>query len=97
MAESEDLKQCRYDTVHGQFQGEVKADGSSALVVNGKRIAVYACMNAKDIPWGEAGAEYVCESTGIFTDKDKAAIHLEAGAKKVRFLCGCFAVEDQPA
>ena len=69
--------------MHGQFKGEVKADGNTGLIVNGKRIAVYACMNAKDIPWGETGADYVCESTGIFTDKDKAAVHLEAGAKKV--------------
>ena len=73
--------------MHGQFKGEVRADGNSGLIVNGKRIAVYACMNAKDIPWGEAGADYVCESTGIFTEKDKASVHLEAGAKKVLSSC----------
>lgn len=72
----------KYDTVHGRFDGsaEVK-DGS--LLVNGKPIRVYAQMNAGDIPWGECGAEYIIESTGINTTIEKASAHFEGGAKKV--------------
>ena len=59
----------RYDTVHGQFKGDISIkDGK--LVVNGEETAVYACMNANEIPWKDAGAEYVVESTGIFTTTD---------------------------
>ena len=64
------------------FKGEVKGEKEN-FYVNGKKIAVFAHMNAKDIPWAAAGAEYVCESTGVYTDKDKAAAHLSGGAKKV--------------
>ena len=60
----------RYDTVHGQFKGDISIkDGK--LVVNGEETAVYACMNATEIPWKDCGAEYVVESTGIFTTTDK--------------------------
>ena len=79
--------QRRYDTVHGAFKGEVKGD-SEGFYVNGKKITVFAHMNAKDIPWGEAGADYVCESTGVYTDKAKASAHLSGGAKKV----GCYLI-----
>ncbi|KAK9804483.1 hypothetical protein WJX73_008314 [Symbiochloris irregularis] len=72
----------KYDTVHGIFKGEVKADGGS-LHVNGKKITVYAQRDATQIPWSGAGAEYVCECTGIYTDQDKASAHLKGGAKKV--------------
>ena len=72
----------RYDTVHGRFDGEVSAkDGK--LIVNGKEIAVYACMNPAEIKWSECGAEYIVESTGAFTTTDKAKAHFEGGAKKV--------------
>jgi len=72
----------RYDTVHGQFKGDISIkDGK--LVVNGEETAVYACMNANEIPWKDAGAEYVVESTGIFTTTDKASAHFVGGAKKV--------------
>ncbi|KAK9836197.1 hypothetical protein WJX81_008101 [Elliptochloris bilobata] len=72
----------KYDSTHGRFKGEVSsAEGS--LVVNGKTIAVYAVMNAAEIPWRESGADYICESTGVYTDKEKAALHLKGGAKKV--------------
>merc|ERR1712168_1760718 len=57
------------------------ADGK--LIVNGQPIAVYNCRDPKDIPWGAAGAEYVVESTGVFTTIDKASAHLAGGAKKV--------------
>ncbi len=72
----------KYDTVHGKFDGEVfTRDGK--LVVNGKEIAVFACMNPEEIPWGAIKADYVVESTGVFTTTDKASAHLKAGAKKV--------------
>ena len=72
----------KYDSVHGKFDGTVDVkDGK--LVVNGKEIAVNACMNPEEIPWGAEGAEYVIESTGVFTTMDKAAAHFKGGAKKV--------------
>lgn len=72
----------KYDTVHGAFRGEVEArDGK--LVVNGKEIAVYAIMDACDIPWHACGAEYIVESTGQFNTTELASGHLVHGAKKV--------------
>ena len=71
-----------YDTVHGRFKGEASAK-KDAIVVNGKEIKVYAAMNPAEIPWKACGADYVVESTGVFTTMDKAKAHLEAGAKKV--------------
>ena len=71
-----------YDTIHGKFDGEVSTkDGK--LVVNGKEVAVYACMDPKDIPWRDCGAEYIVESTGVFTTTEKASAHFAGGAKKV--------------
>lgn len=72
----------RYDSVHGRFNGTVEVKGDK-LVVNGKEIAVYACMNANEIPWKECGAEYIMECSGVNTTIEKASKHLEAGAKKV--------------
>jgi glyceraldehyde 3-phosphate dehydrogenase len=72
----------KYDTVHGNFQGEVSVKGDK-LVVNGKEIAVYACMKPAEIPWKDCGAEYIVESTGVFKDIAKASAHFEGGAKKV--------------
>lgn len=72
----------KYDTVHGRFCGEVGFEGDH-LVVNGKKIRVYAAMNPIEIPWKECGAEYIIESTGVFTTVEKASAHIEAGAKKV--------------
>jgi len=71
-----------YDTVHGRFKGEASSK-EDAIVVNGKEIKVFAAMNPTEIPWKECGADYVVESTGVFTTMDKAKAHLEAGAKKV--------------
>jgi len=72
----------QYDTVHGKFNGTIEIkDGK--LVVNGNAISVYACMDPAEIPWKECGAEYIIESTGVFTTTDKASAHLKAGAKKV--------------
>ncbi len=72
----------RYDTIHGRFTGEIGYTDDT-LIVNGKEIKVYAKMNPAEIPWGQLGAEYVIESTGLFLEKEKAKGHLEAGAKKV--------------
>ena len=72
----------KYDTVHGNFQGEVSVKGDK-LVVNGKEIAVYACMNPSEIPWKDCGAEYIVESTGVFKTIEKASAHFVGGAKKV--------------
>lgn len=71
-----------YDTVHGRFKGTASyKDG--AIIVNGKEIAVYACMNAAEIPWSSCGAEYIVESTGVYTTTEKASAHFAGGAKKV--------------
>lgn len=72
----------KYDSVHGILDAEVKVDGD-AIIVNGKRIQVLAERNPVDLPWGKMGVEIVVESTGIFTAKEKAEAHIQAGAKKV--------------
>ena len=72
----------KYDTMHGQFAGEIGSTDHS-IIVNGKEIPIYAERNPADIPWGAIGAEYVIESTGLFLTKEKAQAHLDAGAKKV--------------
>ena len=72
----------KYDTMHGQFAGEVSST-ENAIVVNGKQIPIYAKRDPAEIPWGELGAEYVVESTGLFLTKEKSEAHLKAGAKKV--------------
>lgn len=72
----------KYDTVHGKFDGTVES-GEGCIIVNGKKIAVYGCMSPEEIPWKECGAEYVVESTGVFTTTEKASAHIKAGAKKV--------------
>lgn len=74
----------KYDTMHGKFDGTVDFDlEKSLLIVNGKTIRVTACKNPAEIAWGEVGAEYVVESTGLFLTKEKAQGHIEAGAKYV--------------
>ncbi len=72
----------KYDTIHGRFDGCVKAENGK-LVVNGHAINVSACKDPAEIPWGEFGAEYVVESTGVFTTTEKASAHIKGGAKKV--------------
>jgi len=72
----------KYDSTHGPFPGTVDhKDGK--LIVNGRAISVFAIRDPATIPWGETGAEYIVESTGLFTNLDKAALHLKGGAKKV--------------
>jgi len=72
----------RYDTAHGKFPGEVSVDGD-AMIVNGQRIKVFAERDPAKLKWGEVGAEFVFECTGLFTSKAKAGLHLQGGAKKV--------------
>ncbi|MEZ0479970.1 glyceraldehyde-3-phosphate dehydrogenase [Planococcus sp. SSTMD024] len=72
----------KYDTNHGTFSGEVKAE-ENALVVNGKRIRLVSERDPLKLPWEEMGVDIVIEATGKFNSRDKAALHLEAGAKKV--------------
>ncbi|KAG0191080.1 hypothetical protein DFQ28_000978, partial [Apophysomyces sp. BC1034] len=72
----------KYDSTHGRFKGSVEAkDGK--LVVNGNAITVHAERDPSQIPWGKDGADYVVESTGVFTTIEKAKAHLVGGAKKV--------------
>ena len=72
----------KFDTIHGRFNGEVKAEDNK-LIVNGKTINVYNEMDPHNIPWGTEGVEYVLECSGVFTTLEKAQAHIDAGAKKV--------------
>ncbi|WP_392454041.1 glyceraldehyde-3-phosphate dehydrogenase [Chryseomicrobium aureum] len=72
----------RYDSVHGTFQGEVET-AENALIVNGKRIQIVSDRNPANLPWKEMGVDIVIEATGKFNERSGAALHLEAGAKKV--------------
>jgi glyceraldehyde 3-phosphate dehydrogenase len=72
----------KYDSTHGRFKGEVKHDGTF-LYVNGAKITVFGERDPAAINWGSAGAEYIVESTGVFTTTEKAGVHLGQGAKKV--------------
>jgi len=72
----------RYDSVHGGWPGSVAAE-SGALVVDGRRIAVSAERDPAKLPWRKLGVEIVIESTGIFTKREQAALHLDAGADRV--------------
>jgi glyceraldehyde 3-phosphate dehydrogenase len=72
----------KYDSVHGTFPGTVQPKGDS-IVVNGKEIKVLAIKDPAQLPWKDLGVEVVMECTGLFRERDKAAKHLEAGAKKV--------------
>uniref|UniRef100_A0A060T9D2 Glyceraldehyde-3-phosphate dehydrogenase n=1 Tax=Blastobotrys adeninivorans TaxID=409370 RepID=A0A060T9D2_BLAAD len=72
----------KYDSTHGRFKGEVSHNGDN-LVVNGKNIKVFNEKDPAAIQWGSVGADYVVESTGVFTEQAKAEAHLKGGAKKV--------------
>jgi len=74
----------QFDSTHGQYKGEVSVDeANSKLMVDGKAIKFFAARNPNEVPWGDEGADIVCESTGIFTTIEKASMHLQGGAKKV--------------
>ena len=72
----------KYDSTYGRFPGEVEAT-ADALIVNGHSVKVLSQRDPAQIPWGDLGVEIVIESTGLFTDAEKAAAHLRGGAKKV--------------
>ncbi|KAI9774827.1 MAG: hypothetical protein M1840_000043 [Geoglossum simile] len=71
----------KYDSAHGNFEGEVKHEGNN-LIVNGKHIRMYQERDPGSIPWKDTSAYYVVESTGVFTTVEKAKAHLKGGAKK---------------
>ncbi|WDU83810.1 type I glyceraldehyde-3-phosphate dehydrogenase [Caloramator sp. Dgby_cultured_2] len=72
----------KYDSLYGKFEGTVEAK-ENAIIVNGKEIRIYAEKDPKNLPWKDLGVDIVIESTGLFTKKEKAMAHIEAGAKKV--------------
>jgi len=72
----------KHDSTHGQYKADIKA-GEGKLHINGKDIKIFAEMKPENIGWGAAGAEYVVESTGVFTTIDKCKVHLAGGAKRV--------------
>ncbi|CAL8257314.1 unnamed protein product [Boreogadus saida] len=72
----------KYDSTHGRFHGEVKIEGDK-LVIDGHKITVFHERDPANIKWGDAGAQYVVESTGVFTTIEKASAHLKGGAKRV--------------
>jgi len=72
----------KYDSTHGRHKGTVSS-GDGKLIINGKPITVSMCRDPADIKWSDAGAEYVVESSGVFTTLEKAGLHMKGGAKKV--------------
>lgn len=72
----------KYDSIHGKFNGDVAVDGAS-IIINGKKIRVYAEKDPANLPWKDLGVEIVAECTGIFRTREKMSKHLTAGAKKV--------------
>src|ERR1700743_2533603 len=71
----------KYDSAQGRFNEQISAT-ENAIVVNGHEVKIYAQKDPAQIPWGQHGVDVVIESTGFFTDKDKAAAHITAGAKR---------------
>jgi len=74
--------QYKYDTIHGKARGTVEIDGDF-LIINGNKIITSRCRDPKEVEWGTKGADYVCESTGVFLTKEKAQAIIDGGAKKV--------------
>ena len=72
----------KYDSVHDNFEGEVHAEGD-CIVVNGKKVKIYAERDPQNLPWKELGVDIVVESTGLFKKRDQMMKHINAGAKKV--------------
>ena len=72
----------KFDTVHGRFDQQVEV-GENSITINGQEIKWFCERDPANIPWGELGVDLVCECTGVFTSRDKAALHIAGGAKKV--------------
>jgi len=72
----------KYDSTHGKFKGDV-CQKDNKLVINGKSITVSMCRDPAEIKWADAGADFVVESSGVFTTTEKAGLHMKGGAKKV--------------
>lgn len=78
----------KYDTVHGRAQSEVSCDeDASTLTIGGNPVKVFGEMDPSNIAWGSVGADYVVESTGVFTSIDGASKHFKGGAKKSGHIC----------
>ncbi|KAG0642521.1 glyceraldehyde 3-phosphate dehydrogenase [Tuber brumale] len=73
----------KYDSVHGNFKGDISSNDSGDLIVNDKIVKMYQEKDPANIPWKDTGAEYIVESSGFFTSTEKAKAHLKGGAKKV--------------
>jgi glyceraldehyde 3-phosphate dehydrogenase len=73
----------RYDSVHGRFDGKVALDGDSGMVIDGDKVQITKERDPAKLPWKQLGVDVVIESTGFFTDREDAAKHLAAGARKV--------------
>jgi glyceraldehyde 3-phosphate dehydrogenase (phosphorylating) len=72
----------KYDSIHGRFPGDVSVDNNK-LIINGDVIDTFSERNPQDLPWGSLNIDVVCECTGLFTSREKAVAHIEAGAKRV--------------
>ncbi|XP_012910850.2 glyceraldehyde-3-phosphate dehydrogenase-like [Mustela putorius furo] len=73
----------QYDSTHGKFHDTVRAENGKLVIINGKSISIFQERDPANIKWGDAGAEYVVESTGVITTMEKAGAHLKGGAKRV--------------
>lgn len=73
----------KHDSIHGRFNGTVENKGETALVVNGQEIPTFSQRDPAQLPWGNQGAHYIVESTGLFTDFEGASKHIAGGAKRV--------------
>ena len=82
----------KYDTVHGRFGQQVEV-GDNAITINGQEIKWFCERDPANIPWGDLGVDLVCECTGVFTSRDKAALHIAGGAKKVIISAPCSNVD----
>ncbi|HRK97997.1 MAG TPA: type I glyceraldehyde-3-phosphate dehydrogenase [Alphaproteobacteria bacterium] len=73
----------KYDSVHGTFPFDIKADGEDIISINGKPVKVFCQRDPVQLPWGQYGVDVVLECSGVFTSREKAELHLQGGAKKV--------------
>ncbi len=73
----------KYDSNYGRYDADIQVDDEGHLIVNGEKVLVFSERNPADLPWGDLGIDVVVESTGVFRTREKASLHLDAGAKKV--------------